>query len=266
MVAASEPHTLEEMHSRATLARRRAEAAARAHRLKKARALVERSHAAMERMRRTSAGRAALAEAVPPADRAPPFDPAEVFEILDPERLAREPKRIIARVAAEHGFTLADILGQRRQANLVIARHAAVAEVVREHPSLSTTQLGGIFRRDHSTILHALRRAGARAAVPVEPAAPWPGSGPPETILQEVAEAHGVSVAEVRAPGKTAEVLAARRVAIVAIATTHPRVSARALGRLVGCDHSIVLDVLRRDRTARATTLTTPDSMEKARG
>lgn len=258
MAATSEPRTLEEMHSRATLARRRAEAAARAHRLKKARALVERSRAAMERMQHTSAGRAVLAEAVPPADRAPPFDPAEVFEILDPERLAREPKRIIARVAAEHGFTAADILGRRRQPELVAARHAAVAEVAREHPALTYADIGRIFRRDHSTIVNAMRRAGTPTAPPPERPSPWVVPGSPEAILHEVARAHGLTVGQVRGSNRVRGALEARRAAIVAIAAAHPGLSGAAIGGLVGRDPTSVPAVLRH---ARATTPANIDSL-----
>ena len=252
MAATSEPRTLEEMHSRNLLARRRVEAAARAHRLKKARTLVERSHAALERMRHTSAGRAALAEAVPPADRAPPFDPAEVFEILDPEKLAREPKRIIARIAAEHGFTAADILGPRRQVGLVAARHAAVAEVAREHPALTYADIGRIFRRDHSTIINAMRRAGAPIAPPPEQPSPWIVPGSPEAILHDVARARGLTVGQVRGSNRVHGALEARRAAIIAIAAVHPQMSRSAIGGLVGRDPTSVPAVLRRARPVLA--------------
>jgi chromosomal replication initiation ATPase DnaA len=165
MAATSEPRTHAEMLTRMQQANARQAAAAKRCRLKKARAIVERSRIALERMRRTESGRAALIEAVPQAPVEPPFDPAEVFEILDPEKLAREPKRIISRIAEAHGFTLADILGPRRTAGLVVARHAAIAEVAREHPRLSLPRIGMIFGgRDHTTILHALRKAQAGAA------------------------------------------------------------------------------------------------------
>jgi hypothetical protein len=167
MAATSEPRTHAEMLTRMQQANARQAAAARRCKLKKARDLVERSRAAAERMRRTESGRAVLIEIAPPAPPElpqAPFDPAEVFEILDPEKLAREPKRIITRIAEAHGFTFADIVGPRLFGRLVAVRHEAIVEVAREHPNLSLPQIGRIFRRHHTTILYALRRARAGAA------------------------------------------------------------------------------------------------------
>lgn len=88
---------------------------------------------------------------------------ALVFQHLDPVKLAREPKRIIAQVAAEHGRTVADILGVSRLRVIVEARHDAIAAVHVAHPKMSLPRLGRIFGRDHTTILHVLRRKGLLA-------------------------------------------------------------------------------------------------------
>lgn len=90
-------------------------------------------------------------------------------QVLTPVQLAREPKRIIAHTAEAFGFTYADILGPRQLAPLVRARWAAIAAVREARPDISTTQLGRVFNRDHTTILHAFRQI-ERLGVPQPPA------------------------------------------------------------------------------------------------
>lgn len=67
---------------------------------------------------------------------------------------------IIEDVAAECGLTPADIVGPSVRAHIVSARWRAVAEVKRAWPELSLPVLGKIFKRDHTTILNALRKMG----------------------------------------------------------------------------------------------------------
>lgn len=68
---------------------------------------------------------------------------------------------IIAEVAAAHGLSARDITGASRSDRVVAARWAAIAAAYVERPDMSTTQLGRAFGdRDHSTILHAVRKAG----------------------------------------------------------------------------------------------------------
>lgn len=122
------------------------------------------AEAQRERLQREEAER--LQAAI--ADRAQ-LD-ALVFQVLDPEQLAREPKRIIARVAEAFGVTHADIIGPRQFAALVRARWAAIAAVREARPDLSMIQLGRAFGgRDHTTILHAIRKM-ERSGVPQPPA------------------------------------------------------------------------------------------------
>lgn len=85
---------------------------------------------------------------------------------------AREPtaqalsRRIIAQVAAWHGLTYSDIIGPGRTAPLVLARQDAMVAVdlaVRARgTTLSLPALGRIFKRDHTTLLHSLRKRGVR--------------------------------------------------------------------------------------------------------
>lgn len=79
-------------------------------------------------------------------------------------------RRLMEEVAAQHGLTGSDILGRRRDMQIADARAHAAYELRRHGPSL--TQLGTLMRRDHTTILAALRRWPARAAalgIPCEP-------------------------------------------------------------------------------------------------
>lgn len=94
---------------------------------------------------------------------------ALVFQVLDPVQLAREPKRIITRIAEAFGFTYADVIGDRRTAAVMRARWAAIAAVREAHPDWSLPRLGRVFGgRDHTTMLHAIRKM-ERVGVPRPP-------------------------------------------------------------------------------------------------
>lgn len=81
------------------------------------------------------------------------------------------PRQIIARVAAEHGVSPADIAGKARKARIVAARFAAIHTVKEAKPAYSLTQIANHFgHRHHTTILHALRKVESDG-VPLPPAA-----------------------------------------------------------------------------------------------
>jgi len=65
---------------------------------------------------------------------------------------------LIERVGAFHGVSFDEIIGPRRDRKTVAARFDAIAAVHKARPDLSTPQLGRIFNRDHTSILHALSR------------------------------------------------------------------------------------------------------------
>lgn len=66
---------------------------------------------------------------------------------------------IIARVASAYGVSVREIMQSSwRDHRIVRARWAAVLEVNRLHPKLTSVQLGHIFKLDHTTILNALGR------------------------------------------------------------------------------------------------------------
>lgn len=71
-------------------------------------------------------------------------------------------REIINDVAARHGLTYQDIIGASRFKNIVTARMDAIVEVHKARPTMSLGQLGKAFHRDHTTILHALRKRGLK--------------------------------------------------------------------------------------------------------
>ena len=69
---------------------------------------------------------------------------------------------IIRSVEFRHGLTPGEIAGARRNTKVVRARHEAMWIAKELHPHLSYPVLGRIFNRDHTTVLHALRKYEAR--------------------------------------------------------------------------------------------------------
>jgi len=57
-------------------------------------------------------------------------------------------------IAEQYDYTLADILGKAKQRTLVKVRRKCV--VMLRGKGYSTTEIGRIMQRDHSTIVHAL--------------------------------------------------------------------------------------------------------------
>lgn len=71
-------------------------------------------------------------------------------------------REIISRVGAAHGYTLAQIIGPRLEKKLVQARFDAIKAVADGRPDMSLPQIGRVFNRDHTSILHALNKRGGR--------------------------------------------------------------------------------------------------------
>jgi chromosomal replication initiation ATPase DnaA len=63
----------------------------------------------------------------------------------------------ISEIAEEHGYTLEDILGPSRLMHLVTVRRKCVL-MLREK-GYSTTEIGRIMNRNHTTILNSLKKA-----------------------------------------------------------------------------------------------------------
>jgi len=75
-----------------------------------------------------------------------------------------EVHQIIREISAATGsdVTVADVMGRSRYQYIVDVRHLAMVEVSKRFPWMSYPQMGRLFGgRDHSTIMHALRKFGA---------------------------------------------------------------------------------------------------------
>ncbi|NVD38973.1 chromosomal replication initiator DnaA [Ensifer sp. HO-A22] len=60
------------------------------------------------------------------------------------------------------GIGWADVIGVRRERRLVEPRHRCMAAVYDEREDLSLPALGRIFRRDHTSVLHAVNKGRAK--------------------------------------------------------------------------------------------------------
>ena len=70
--------------------------------------------------------------------------------------------RIQRETCAEHGVTIEAMLGKRRDAKVVQARHEAVRRAYKE-TQISLNQIGRAFLRHHCTILYVIGRLNRRA-------------------------------------------------------------------------------------------------------
>jgi chromosomal replication initiation ATPase DnaA len=59
-------------------------------------------------------------------------------------------------IASEHGYTVADILGRSRLKRLVAVRRLCV--LMLKDDGFSTTEIGRLMNRCHTTIVHALNK------------------------------------------------------------------------------------------------------------
>lgn len=67
-------------------------------------------------------------------------------------------RQILERVARLHDVSIEDITGPSRERHICRARWEAM-RAMRDR-KLSTIRIGQLLNRDHSTVLHGLRRAG----------------------------------------------------------------------------------------------------------
>lgn len=92
-----------------------------------------------------------------------------VLQIPDSEMDAYHPpmqpmERIIAEVADKHGLTVLDLKSQRRSRMIVVARQEAMYRC-RHETGQSLTSIARRFGgRDHTTVVHGVRRHAARIA------------------------------------------------------------------------------------------------------
>jgi chromosomal replication initiation ATPase DnaA len=85
---------------------------------------------------------------------------------------SHKPQNILTRISAEYGVSTDDITGPSREAAVVMARYAAIHAIRGANPRFSLIRIGQwVGRRDHTTVLHALRKI-AREGVPKPVVAP----------------------------------------------------------------------------------------------
>lgn len=100
------------------------------------------------------------AQAAHPLQSAPQDDPEDA--LIAPLRVASKQQiiRHLRKMASRYGVTVEMVFGQNRSKCLVTIRHWMIRFVRRCRPDWSLTAMGRMFRRDHTSILHALRQRG----------------------------------------------------------------------------------------------------------
>jgi hypothetical protein len=103
---------------------------------------------------------------------------------------------LIRLVALKHGVAVADIKGEQRGRPIMAARDHAIALVYTHCRYMSTPQMGRLFGgRDHSTILHSLRKQ--KIIVPPVTATCFWGENPGAEGVLRMMLTNGASNAEV---------------------------------------------------------------------
>lgn len=69
---------------------------------------------------------------------------------------AERTRRMLARLAARNGITLAQLIGEGRDKKVVMVRHQAMHSLWRK--GLTLEHIGHIFNRDHTTVHYACRK------------------------------------------------------------------------------------------------------------
>lgn len=132
---------------------------------------LQKAHAErMERLARMGALPARPAIVITPAMAAPkraPATPAPLRVVscetlttvipaafLNNKRKARE---MIADIAEKHRVTFRDVIGVARFKEIVAARMEACFEIAKAFPSMSLSEIGRLVRKDHTTVIHAIR-------------------------------------------------------------------------------------------------------------
>lgn len=68
--------------------------------------------------------------------------------------------KLVAQVAKRHGVTVAEIMGKSRQRHIAAARQDAMRQMLLEFGDAAAA-VGRMFGRDHTTVLHAVRKGNA---------------------------------------------------------------------------------------------------------
>ena len=78
-----------------------------------------------------------------------------------PVHRANSARVIAMTVAARHGMTFELVAGASRNKRIVAVRDEAIRAVADARPDMSLPAIGRVFNRDHTTILHSLRKTRA---------------------------------------------------------------------------------------------------------
>lgn len=80
-----------------------------------------------------------------------------------PRKATPSPKTICEEILSEQfpGITWEDVIGKRRGGYLISARHACMYAVYKSRKDLSFPDLGRIFNKDHTSVLHAIKKIEA---------------------------------------------------------------------------------------------------------
>lgn len=114
-----------------------------------------------ERTARLNRGMPKAVDWPPPAPL--PRPPAPSVDQVPRDIIRIEPtvydkmRQLVAKIAAEHGVTTAEIYGDRRFAGVTVARQKAVVAVAMAS-EWTCTKIGKFFNKDHSTIIHTLQK------------------------------------------------------------------------------------------------------------
>lgn len=68
--------------------------------------------------------------------------------------------RIVSEIEMKHGLPAGSIMSRQSSRLIAKARSQAIAAIRNEHPHWTLMRLGRFFKRDHSTIIHYLKREG----------------------------------------------------------------------------------------------------------
>jgi hypothetical protein len=114
-------------------------------------------------------------------------------------------KFLVAFASKRHGILVRDILGTTRNRKVVAARDEAI-KLVYQHTQRSLPKTSEIFSRDHTTILHSLRKTDSTFKLVEAPDAPPEHYGPksrkrkfPSKIIEAVKEGYekGIPATEI---------------------------------------------------------------------
>lgn len=83
------------------------------------------------------------------------------YRVIDVSDAKPNCRRLIEETAAKHGMTYRDVISASRAKLIVAVRNEAIRVVADARPDMSLPALGKIFKRDHTTILHSLRKTSA---------------------------------------------------------------------------------------------------------